>query len=64
MKSPPLRFLIASVALALLTAGLLLPWPWLARESVFEFMARMPRGKSVVDFSFDSSEFWLCHPPR
>ncbi|MBI2949754.1 MAG: hypothetical protein HYY23_19150 [Verrucomicrobia bacterium] len=48
MKSKQVSVFIASIVLVMLTAGMLLPLPWLARESLFEFTARMPKGNDIT----------------
>jgi hypothetical protein len=47
MKIRRWSLLITISGLAVLTAGALLPFPWLARESIFEFTARNPKSKDV-----------------
>jgi hypothetical protein len=45
MNSRALGILVTSIVFAMLSAGVLLPLPWLARESIFEFTARMENSK-------------------
>lgn len=45
MKARLLSFLVASSVLGLLVAGVLLPAPWIAKESIFEFTARAAKAK-------------------
>jgi hypothetical protein len=49
MKSPHWGVLIAVSVLSVLTAGVLLSLPWLARESLFEFTARAPKNKNLSE---------------
>jgi len=41
--------LIASIMFVMLLAGMLVPVPWLARESILEFTAREPRNRSPAE---------------
>ncbi|MHC1764672.1 MAG: hypothetical protein AB9869_10245 [Verrucomicrobiia bacterium] len=45
MKAKGLVAAFGITVVCMLIAGVLLPLPWIARESIFEFTARTPRAK-------------------
>lgn len=47
MKTTFLGALLVTGVCAVIVTGIMLPAPWLARESLFEFAAREPRNKDA-----------------
>jgi len=47
MKTKVLGIMVVTGVCAVIVAGLILPAPWLARESIFEFASREPQDDEV-----------------
>ena len=49
MKITQLSIVMATGACGMLIAGMLVPAPWLAQESIFEFTAREPKNRNPAE---------------